>query len=1032
MAILSTNQRLINVGDSYSAGNGIDITNNIISVTGDNAPYSAGDNIDIQDHIISGKDWSNDIEQASANAYNVTTAWVQDNYANSADMTYISAKVDTKLDTSAWSSVSGDLATESYVIMADNITYDRAKGYVDSKGYATEEFVNENTSGKLESTAFDTWRNGQYSTDLQTIEGQIANKLDSSSFAEVSGTFYPTSNPSGFITGVDLSNYYTKDETSGKEELANAFANIPVGDSEVNSYVHNNSASIGESTNLVQSNSSTWNDITAYQSNSASYQPSGNYIPYTAVNGGVIPSFKTNSGLEINTYKNGGLHSTFMDENTIQLRYVASSFREGSVLSNSDLTFENTNDSAYVDMEKIHTWDSASNYIQSISATYADVSTTVQTNSSTWNDVTAYQSNSANYLTAHQSLEGLMSASLLESADGKWTAYNSIPFKAGDEFPASADEAIQAYQTNSGLYLTAHQDISNKLDVSAFSDVSGTFLTAVDLTPYYTTAEADTLSSMLSGAIDYVSANVGGAGNPEVESYVQTNSANIDETVTSYQTNSGTFLTAHQAISAEEWNDCYDNVNTNSGAWGGTSLPISSRDGIDLEIDNNILYIGASALASDVANKLDTTAFSDVSGTFYPTTNPSSFVNEDWVTAQGYITGVSIPESATWQDVSTTVQTNSAQWAEGGSSDTFYIYPGKTTDKEISENSGKNLKLYNSANNVFLDFAGKSTLSNYTMFSFKEITGTQYNQNTLQHLRLRVYPNATSACKVYDTNTINLLDSNSTVSQAQTAYYDAGGYSLTQTRMNFDSLNSFVQSNSASWGQGGGSDVAPLGLWLGYEYSQPKVINNTNVPYGITLRNTEYDEPASVYYQGNEFRWNGTNGNWYIDLTTIYPNQYISDIPYNDENYIRFKVMEFTNQSTQDKYSANITIIGSDRYRNLTVNSTACIVSARGQYASFGVSYDDGTGGYQLSSWTARDEFYTSGVFSESQATALYLGADQEASTAFIGFVEAGSTVASGDIFPPTNNLDPYATYYLGWNANNGGLFWYNPSNGGN
>ena len=44
----------------------------------------------------------------------------------------------------------------------------------------------------------------------------------------------------------------------------------------------------------------------------------------------------------------------------------------------------------------------------------------------------------------------------------------------------------------------------------------------------------------------------------------------------------------------------------------------------------------------------------------------------------------------------------------------------------------------------------------------------------------------------------------------------------------------------------------------------------------------------------------------------------------------------------------------------------------------------------------------------------------------------AGSTVASSDVFPPTNNLDPYSTYYLGWNANNGGLFWYQPGNGGN
>ena len=418
MAILSTNQRLINVGDSYSAGNGIDITNNIISVTGDSVPYSAGDNIDIQDHIISGKDWSNDIEQASANAYNVTTAWVQDNYANSADMTYISAMVDTKLDTSAWSSVSGDLATESYVIMADNINYAQATAYVENQNYANKDFVLDNidsaTSGKLDSssfasvsgdflttafgisesgawneatdcvennsaawfdnqgdvevnelvyaqsanwnevsskldsTAFDTWQQGQYTNDIAGLNNLIGTKLDASSFEETSGTFYPTSNPSGFITGVDLtpyyttaeantlssmlsgaidfvsanaddpevtnlvqtnsgvwnevtnkldttsfsdvsgtfytndnpsgfitgvdlSNYYTKDETSGKEELANAFANIPVGDPEVNAYVTSNSASIDESTNLVQSNSSTWNDVTAYQSNSANY-----------------------------------------------------------------------------------------------------------------------------------------------------------------------------------------------------------------------------------------------------------------------------------------------------------------------------------------------------------------------------------------------------------------------------------------------------------------------------------------------------------------------------------------------------------------------------------------------------------------------------------------------------------------------------------------------------------------------------------------------------------------------------------------
>ena len=50
---------------------------------------------------------------------------------------------------------------------------------------------------------------------VQTNSGvwnEVTNKLDSSSFSDVSGTFYTNDNPSGFITGVDLSNYYTKTE----------------------------------------------------------------------------------------------------------------------------------------------------------------------------------------------------------------------------------------------------------------------------------------------------------------------------------------------------------------------------------------------------------------------------------------------------------------------------------------------------------------------------------------------------------------------------------------------------------------------------------------------------------------------------------------------------------------------------------------------------------------------------------------------------------------------------------------------------
>jgi hypothetical protein len=265
------------------------------------------------------------------------------------------------------------------------------------------------------------------------------------------------------------------------------------GDEEVNSFVHNNSATINEVN-------------TTYQANSGSYQPSGNYIPYTAVNTSINPTFRTNSGLEINTNANGGLNSTFMSPSTIQLRYAGLSYRAGSVLSNSDLKFETNNDSAYVDIEKIHTWDSASNYIQSISATYADVSNVVQSNSSQWGQ--------------------------------------------GDP------EVNALVHTNSGTWNT----VSDKLDTSSFSDVSGTFLTAVNI--------------------------------PE--------SANWNDATTAYQTNSASYLTSHQPISAEEWNDCYDNVNTNSGAWGGSALPISAGPGINLEMNNGVLVASVSSEWVDI------------------------------------------------------------------------------------------------------------------------------------------------------------------------------------------------------------------------------------------------------------------------------------------------------------------------------------------------------------------------------------------------------------------------------------------------
>lgn len=79
-------------GSNYSAGDNINITNNVISgkdwngeisaassilnqmiASGDNVAYSAGNNIDVTNHVISGKDWTNEI--ASSTSGKLDTSW---------------------------------------------------------------------------------------------------------------------------------------------------------------------------------------------------------------------------------------------------------------------------------------------------------------------------------------------------------------------------------------------------------------------------------------------------------------------------------------------------------------------------------------------------------------------------------------------------------------------------------------------------------------------------------------------------------------------------------------------------------------------------------------------------------------------------------------------------------------------------------------------------------------------------------------------------------------------------------------------
>ena len=92
-------------------------------------------------------------------------------------------KVGDKLDTTAFRDVSGNFLTA-----------------------APENMATTDDVAKLEQTISETYQ----------VKGEYLTTEDRSNF-------YPSNNPSGFITGVDLTNYYKKNDTSSKNELDTAF-----------------------------------------------------------------------------------------------------------------------------------------------------------------------------------------------------------------------------------------------------------------------------------------------------------------------------------------------------------------------------------------------------------------------------------------------------------------------------------------------------------------------------------------------------------------------------------------------------------------------------------------------------------------------------------------------------------------------------------------------------------------------------------------------------------------------------------------
>ena len=205
-------------------------------------------------------------------------------------------------------------------------------------------------------------------------------------------------------------------------------------------------------------------------------------------------------------------------------------------------------------------------------------------------------------------LVGDKTSSFLTKEEGDTLYQEKGDYLVEDDISGKLDKS--QYAVDSATFLTAHQDISNKLDTTAFSTVSGDFLTEHQ---------------------------------------------NLDEYATQEWVNNKGFLTEHQPISANEWNNVYETVVANSGTWETESdwepdIISASNNAYNSAVEwvKNQNYLTEH---QDISNKLDTTSFSAVSGSFitahqdisnkmdksesenfYPMTgNPSGFATINYV-----------------------------------------------------------------------------------------------------------------------------------------------------------------------------------------------------------------------------------------------------------------------------------------------------------------------------------------------------------------------------------------------------------------
>lgn len=296
-----------------------------------------------------------------------------------------------------------------------------------------------------------------------------------------------------------------------------------------------------------------------------------------------------------------------------------------------------------------------------------------------------------------------------------YTPGQYINIDSNNEISVTGVVASDEYATYSGDW----NDVSN-----SYKTNSGSFLTNEDLTNYATKTYVDSKDPVLIGDSNIT------ATSTKVDGHTQWNLAvNVTPVVTDTKLVGDNCVTAHTTQTSGEWK-----IGLEQSAYEA----IDSIDGISTDVGT---LKTASAGWDKVSDKLDTTAFSTVSGSFltahqsledYATKSDiNDMATQTWVSEQGYIT-----QETDWTN---TIQEASAKAYNDATANANSLYQAKgdyvkNTDIGLDSNnkvtaiSGKELII--TAHQSLTNYYTKSETSGATQLSTefgKYLTTAQYN-----------------------------------------------------------------------------------------------------------------------------------------------------------------------------------------------------------------------------------------------------------------------------------------------------------------